>query len=96
MWFHVSMTSILYNSVKKIRLLLGIILMFTNCNDLIAVNIKPSVSCRSYNILQGSPLVFKLVPAFSIIIFALWGVAPLIRQGRSLLFHVRALLEVGS
>ncbi|WRX09455.1 hypothetical protein QQP08_001942 [Theobroma cacao] len=51
---------------------------------------------RSYNILQGSPLVFKLVPAFSIIIFALWGVAPLIRQGRSLLFHVRALLEVGS
>ncbi|XP_007047788.2 PREDICTED: mechanosensitive ion channel protein 2, chloroplastic isoform X1 [Theobroma cacao] len=42
---------------------------------------------RSYNILQGSPLVFKLVPAFSIIIFALWGVAPLIRQGRSLLFH---------
>ncbi|KAK6258792.1 hypothetical protein SCA6_013266 [Theobroma cacao] len=42
---------------------------------------------RSYNILQGSPLVFKLVPAFSIIIFALWGVAPLIRQSRSLLFH---------
>ncbi|XVE83063.1 hypothetical protein DITRI_Ditri16bG0056800 [Diplodiscus trichospermus] len=40
---------------------------------------------RSCNILQGSPLV--LVPAVSIIIFALWGVEPLMRQSRSLLLH---------
>ncbi|XP_022751132.1 mechanosensitive ion channel protein 2, chloroplastic-like isoform X3 [Durio zibethinus] len=42
---------------------------------------------RSYNNLQGSPPVFKLVPAVSIIIFALWGVGPLMRQIRSLLLH---------
>ncbi|XVF61514.1 hypothetical protein PTKIN_Ptkin08bG0136000 [Pterospermum kingtungense] len=42
---------------------------------------------RSYKTLQGSPLVFKLVPAVSIIIFALWGVGPLLRQSRSLLLH---------
>ncbi|XVF59098.1 hypothetical protein PTKIN_Ptkin07bG0247700 [Pterospermum kingtungense] len=42
---------------------------------------------RSYNILQSSPLVFKLVPAAAIIIFALWGVGPLMRQSRSLLLH---------
>ncbi|XWS33393.1 hypothetical protein CRYUN_Cryun22dG0078300 [Craigia yunnanensis] len=42
---------------------------------------------RSYNILQGSPLVFKLVPAVIIIIFALWGVGPLMQRSRSLLLH---------
>ncbi|XVF17360.1 hypothetical protein REPUB_Repub10bG0114400 [Reevesia pubescens] len=42
---------------------------------------------RSYNILQGSPLEFKSVPAVSIIIFTLWGVEPLMRQSRSLLLH---------
>ncbi|KAE8671504.1 Mechanosensitive ion channel protein 2 [Hibiscus syriacus] len=42
---------------------------------------------RSYNNLQASPTVLKLIPAVSIIIFALCGVEPLIRQGRSLLFH---------
>ena len=47
---------------------------------------------RLYKILQGSPLVFKLVPAVSIISFALWGVGPLMRQSRSLLLHVSALL----
>ncbi|XWS45016.1 hypothetical protein CRYUN_Cryun15aG0099600 [Craigia yunnanensis] len=61
--------------------------MFSDCNDFYARKIKPFVSSRSYNILQGSPLVFKLIPAVSIIIFALWGVGPLMRQSRSLLLH---------
>ncbi|GMI67699.1 MSCS-like 2 [Hibiscus trionum] len=42
---------------------------------------------RSYNNLQASPILLKLIPAATIIIFALWGVDPLIRQGRSLLLH---------
>ncbi|XP_038999913.1 mechanosensitive ion channel protein 2, chloroplastic-like [Hibiscus syriacus] len=42
---------------------------------------------RSYNNLQASPTVLKLIPAVSIIIFALCGVEPLIRQGRNLLLH---------
>ncbi|XP_039069817.1 mechanosensitive ion channel protein 2, chloroplastic-like [Hibiscus syriacus] len=40
---------------------------------------------RSYNILRDSPLVFKLAPAISIIIFALCGIGPLLRYSRSLL-----------
>ncbi|KAE8696000.1 Mechanosensitive ion channel protein 3 [Hibiscus syriacus] len=42
---------------------------------------------RSYNNLQASPIVHKLIPAITIIIFSLCGVDPLIRRGRSLLLH---------
>ncbi|TYH79132.1 hypothetical protein ES332_D03G040700v1 [Gossypium tomentosum] len=42
---------------------------------------------RSYNILQDSPLVFKLAPAVGIIIFAVCGVVPLMQHSRSLLLH---------
>jgi MscS family membrane protein len=44
--------------------------------------------CRSFNALQTSPLVFKLAPAVGIIVFAVWGLGPLMRQSRNLLFHV--------
>lgn len=44
--------------------------------------------CRSYNVLQGSPLVLKLVPAACIIIFAVWGIGPLLRESRNILLHV--------
>ncbi|XP_047954772.1 mechanosensitive ion channel protein 2, chloroplastic-like isoform X2 [Salvia hispanica] len=42
---------------------------------------------RSFNRLQGSPLVIKLASAVSIIIFAVWGLGPLVRLSRNLLFH---------
>uniref|UniRef100_A0A2N9IYX1 Mechanosensitive ion channel protein n=1 Tax=Fagus sylvatica TaxID=28930 RepID=A0A2N9IYX1_FAGSY len=40
-----------------------------------------------YNVLQGSPLVLKLVPAVCIIIFAVWGIGPLLSQSRNILLH---------
>ncbi|XP_050372791.1 mechanosensitive ion channel protein 2, chloroplastic [Argentina anserina] len=40
---------------------------------------------RSYDVLQGYPLVFKLVPSVGIIIFAIWGLAPLVRLSRNLI-----------
>ncbi|KAJ8444970.1 hypothetical protein Cgig2_029164 [Carnegiea gigantea] len=43
---------------------------------------------RSCNALQGSSLVTKLVPAVGIILFALWGLRPLMRMSRNLLLHV--------
>lgn len=46
------------------------------------------VSCRSFNRLQGSPLVMKLASAVGIIVFAVWGLGPLVRLSRSLLLHV--------
>lgn len=42
---------------------------------------------RSYNSLQGSPHVLKLLPAIGILVFAVWGLAPLLRQTRNLLLH---------
>ncbi|CAN4126776.1 unnamed protein product [Withania somnifera] len=42
---------------------------------------------RSYNSLQGSPLVLKLLPAIGILVFAVWGLAPLLRQTRNMLLH---------
>ncbi|KDP29764.1 hypothetical protein JCGZ_18699 [Jatropha curcas] len=42
---------------------------------------------RSYNALQGTPVIFKLAPAIGIIIFAVWGLGPVLRQSRNLLLH---------
>ncbi|XP_028096312.1 mechanosensitive ion channel protein 2, chloroplastic-like isoform X3 [Camellia sinensis] len=42
---------------------------------------------RSYNAFQGSPIVLKLVSAVGIIVVAIWGLGPLMRQGRSVFFH---------
>lgn len=45
-------------------------------------------SCRSYNSLQGSPHLLKLLPAIGILTFAVWGLAPFLRQSRNVLLHV--------
>ncbi|KAF5180107.1 Mechanosensitive ion channel protein 2 protein [Thalictrum thalictroides] len=42
---------------------------------------------RSYNMYSGSPLVLQLVPAVSIIAFAVWGLGPLMRHSRNLFLH---------
>ncbi|KAG8383610.1 hypothetical protein BUALT_Bualt04G0031800 [Buddleja alternifolia] len=42
---------------------------------------------RSFNHLQGSPLVIKLASAVGIVIFAIWGLGPLVRQIRNILLH---------
>jgi MscS family membrane protein len=39
-------------------------------------------------VLQNSPVVVKLIPAVGIIIFAVWGVGPLMFQTRKLFFQV--------
>ncbi|KAK3231047.1 hypothetical protein Dsin_002928 [Dipteronia sinensis] len=44
---------------------------------------------RSYDTLcgTGNPLVFRLIPAVGIIVFAAWGLAPLMRLGRVIFFN---------
>ncbi|XP_011626432.1 mechanosensitive ion channel protein 2, chloroplastic isoform X1 [Amborella trichopoda] len=44
-----------------------------------------STLARSYNALQGSPLVFQFAPAVGIMAFALWGLGPLMRYIRYLI-----------
>ncbi|KAJ8773333.1 hypothetical protein K2173_028510 [Erythroxylum novogranatense] len=45
------------------------------------------VLTRTYNAVQGSPLLVKLIPALSIIAFSVWGLVPLIRLGRMVFLH---------
>ncbi|XP_050204331.1 mechanosensitive ion channel protein 2, chloroplastic isoform X2 [Mercurialis annua] len=42
---------------------------------------------RSYNALQSSPVILKLSPAVAVIIFAIWGLGPLMRHSRNLLLN---------
>ncbi|KAL3630458.1 hypothetical protein CASFOL_023442 [Castilleja foliolosa] len=42
---------------------------------------------RSINRFQGSPLVIKLASSIGIVIFAIWGLGPLVRQSRNIFLH---------
>ncbi|XP_059645404.1 mechanosensitive ion channel protein 2, chloroplastic [Cornus florida] len=66
------------------------------CNSFLNLGQGFEISCmknaaitltRSYNTLQGSPLVLKLIPALAIVVFAVWGLGPLMRQSRNIFFH---------
>ncbi|KAG5007738.1 hypothetical protein JHK85_026280 [Glycine max] len=56
-------------------------------NELPAVKVAATVLARSCNVLQNSPTIVKLIPAVGVIIFAVWGVGPLLFQTRKLLFQ---------
>ncbi|KAJ8765673.1 hypothetical protein K2173_014795 [Erythroxylum novogranatense] len=55
--------------------------------DLPSVKAASGTLTRSYNVLHGSPLILKVAPAVAVIIFAIWGLGPLMRHSRNLLFH---------
>ncbi|KAJ0260748.1 Mechanosensitive ion channel protein 2 [Hirschfeldia incana] len=42
---------------------------------------------KSHELIQQFPLVYKLVPAAALLVFSLWGIVPLVRQGRNLLLN---------
>ncbi|KAK1291626.1 hypothetical protein QJS10_CPB17g02518 [Acorus calamus] len=42
---------------------------------------------RSCNALHGIPLVIKLIPAAGIVVFAVWGLGPLLRRSRNFFRH---------
>lgn len=46
--------------------------------------------------LQSSPITLKLVAAISVVVFALWGLGPLMRQSRRLLLHVLLTVTIMS
>ncbi|CAH8353674.1 unnamed protein product [Eruca vesicaria subsp. sativa] len=52
-----------------------------------AVKVATVVLTKSHGMLQQFPLVSKLVPAVSVLIFSVWGLVPLVRQGRNLLLN---------
>ncbi|KAJ1375820.1 Mechanosensitive ion channel MscS [Sesbania bispinosa] len=51
------------------------------------VEVATTVLTRCCNVLQNSPVLVKLIPAVGIIIFAVWGVGPLMFQTRKLFFQ---------
>ncbi|KAK4359143.1 hypothetical protein RND71_021372 [Anisodus tanguticus] len=42
---------------------------------------------RSLSTIHGSPLVLQLVPAISVLVFAAWGLSPLMHFGRTFFLH---------
>ncbi|KAL1209026.1 Mechanosensitive ion channel protein 2 [Cardamine amara subsp. amara] len=50
-----------------------------------AIKVATLVLTKSQDLIQQFPLIYKLIPAVSLLVFALWGLAPLVRQGRNLL-----------
>ncbi|KAL4577891.1 hypothetical protein LXL04_014006 [Taraxacum kok-saghyz] len=59
------------------------------CNCVLNPNpsvIKNSASAFS-SVLQGKPIILKLLPAVGIVVFAVWGLSPLMRQTRNIFLH---------
>ncbi|CAA7027199.1 unnamed protein product [Microthlaspi erraticum] len=52
-----------------------------------AIKAANVVLTKSHGLIQQFPLVYKLVPAVALLVFSLWGLVPLVRQGRNLLLH---------
>ncbi|KAM7275543.1 hypothetical protein ACFE04_017409 [Oxalis oulophora] len=49
---------------------------------------------RSYNALQGNPVIIKLLPAVGIIVLAVWGIEPLMHQSRALFLNMCICLKL--
>ncbi|KAM7259171.1 hypothetical protein ACFE04_014912 [Oxalis oulophora] len=45
------------------------------------------VLTRSYDVLCRSPVLHKLIPAVCLVAFGAWGLGPLLRFGRAVIFH---------
>lgn len=52
-----------------------------------SVKVATKVLTRCCNVLQNSQVIVKLIPAIGIIIFAVWGVGPLMFQTRKHFFQ---------
>ncbi|VVB13953.1 unnamed protein product [Arabis nemorensis] len=52
-----------------------------------AIKAATVVLTKSYGLIQKFPLVYKLAPAVALLVFSLWGLVPVVRQGRNLLLN---------
>ncbi|CAH2073235.1 unnamed protein product [Thlaspi arvense] len=52
-----------------------------------AIKAATVVLKKSLGLIKQFPLVYKLVPAVALLIFSLWGLVPIVRQGRNLLLN---------
>ncbi|KAK4263092.1 hypothetical protein QN277_028563 [Acacia crassicarpa] len=53
-------------------------------SELPIVKVAATALTRSCNVLQGNPVIAKLIPALGVIAFAIWGVGPLLYMTRKL------------
>ncbi|KAI6699492.1 hypothetical protein NL676_013816 [Syzygium grande] len=58
-----------------------------NLHENSLVKTAAAAMSRPFSVLQSSPITLKLVAAISVVVFALWGLGPLVRQSRRLLLH---------
>ncbi|KAI3442317.1 uncharacterized protein J3R85_001248 [Psidium guajava] len=59
----------------------------SNLHDNLLVKTAAAALSRPFSIIQSTPITLKLVAAISVVVFALWGIGPLMRQSRRLLLH---------
>ncbi|KAJ9562019.1 hypothetical protein OSB04_007179 [Centaurea solstitialis] len=61
------------------------------CNCFLNPDLGPSAvkngALALSSALQGRPIIFKLLPAVGIVVFAVWGLGPLMRQSRNIFLH---------
>ncbi|WCJ31989.1 Mechanosensitive ion channel protein 2 chloroplastic [Euphorbia peplus] len=55
--------------------------------ELPGIKATAMILTRSYDVLQRSPVIMKLAPAIGVIVFAIWGLGPLMRHSRNILLH---------
>lgn len=75
-------------NLQDIELLSVPLSLLSSLRSYIQTNI---MLCRSCGALQGKHVVFKLVPAITILLFAVWGLGPVMRLSRNIFLHVCAL-----
>ncbi|XVE95184.1 hypothetical protein REPUB_Repub02eG0074600 [Reevesia pubescens] len=63
------------------------VLIPTGGNEIPILKSASTVLTRTFGTLHGSPIVPRLIPAVAIIAFAAWGLGPLMRLARVILFH---------
>ncbi|XP_030528317.1 mechanosensitive ion channel protein 2, chloroplastic-like isoform X2 [Rhodamnia argentea] len=59
----------------------------SNLHENLLVKTAAAALSRPFSVIQSSPVTLKLVAAISVVVFALWGLGPLMRQSRRLLLH---------
>ncbi|OMO57596.1 Mechanosensitive ion channel MscS [Corchorus olitorius] len=63
------------------------VLIPTGGNEVPILKSASVVLARTFETINGSPIIPRLIPAVGIIAFAAWGLGPLMRLGRVIFFH---------
>ncbi|KAI3723006.1 hypothetical protein L2E82_34273 [Cichorium intybus] len=58
-----------------------------NPNQSLGTSALKNTALALSSVLQGKPIILKLLPAIGLVVFAVWGLGPLMRQSRNIFLH---------